>query len=101
METSNAGMLISPSLVKEVRVRLDLADHNHVEIYVRGDLGPKQIMEFVDQCAPVNAFEVERYISGAKPHEFHADIHVIDGKPIAKRGRLPGQTANAKLVQVI
>ena len=68
---------------------------------VRGDLDPQQIREFVHQCAPVNAFEVERYISGAKPHAFHSDIHVVDGKPIAKRGRLPGQTANAKLMQVI
>lgn len=101
LETSHVGMAVSPSLVKEVRARLDLADHNHIEIYVRGDLDPQQIREFVHQCAPVNAFEVERYISGAKPHAFHSDIHVVDGKPIAKRGRLPGQTANAKLMQVI
>ena len=92
---------VSPQVVKEVRVRLDLAGYSQVEIFVRGDLNGERIKEFVDQGAPVNAFEVGRYISGAEPCEFNADIHEIDGKPVAKRGRIPGLTPNPRLVEVM
>jgi len=32
------------------------------------------------------------YISGAKLIDFTADLHEIEGKPIAKRGRIPSIT---------
>jgi nicotinate phosphoribosyltransferase len=92
---------IRPNTVKEVRTRLDLAGYSHVEIFVRGDLSAERIKEFVDKSAPVNAFEVGRHISCATPHEFNADIHEIEGKPIAKRGRLPGSTASPRLVEIM
>jgi nicotinate phosphoribosyltransferase len=92
---------IRPHMVKEVRARLDLAGHSHVEIFVRGDLNGERIKEFVAEGAPVSAFEVGRHISGAAPHEFNADIHEIEGKPIARRGRIPGSTPNPRLVEVM
>ncbi|MDA0988447.1 MAG: nicotinate phosphoribosyltransferase [Chloroflexi bacterium] len=92
---------IRPHTVKEVRARLDIAGYSHVEIFVRGDLSAERIKEFVDKGAPVSAFEVGRHISCAAPHEFNADIHEIDGKPIAKRGRIPGSTPSPRLVEVM
>lgn len=92
---------VSPYTVKEVRARLDLAGHTHVEIFVRGNLNGERIKEFVDQGAPVDAFEVGRYISGAAPREFNADIHEIDGKPVARRGHIPGLTQNPRLTKVM
>ena len=47
--------------------------------------------------APVDRFIVGSYISDAAPNNFTADIHEIDGRPIAKRGRIPGITANPRL----
>jgi nicotinate phosphoribosyltransferase len=92
---------VNPHMVKEVRVRLNLAGYSQVEIFVRGDLNGERIREFVDEGAPVNAFEVGSYISGAAPYRFNADIHEIDGKPLAKRGRIPGLTSNPRLVEVM
>ncbi len=68
---------------------------------MRGDLNGERIKEFVNEGAPVNAFEVGLYISGAAPCEFNADIHEIDGKPVAKRGRIPGLTPNPRLVELM
>ena len=92
---------VNPHTVKEVRARLDLAGHSHVEIFISGDMDGKRIREFVDAEAPVNAFEVGSYISGAPPCEFNADIHEVDGKPVAKRGRFPGLTPNSRLVELM
>jgi nicotinate phosphoribosyltransferase len=48
----------------------------------------------------VDGFGVGSYISGARPIDFTADLHVVDGRAIAKRGRLPGITPNPRLKQV-
>lgn len=88
---------VSIALVREVRARLDIAGANHVEITVSGGFDPDRIREFVAAEAPVDRFLVGAYISGAKPNSFTADIHELDGKPIAKRGRVPGPTANSRL----
>ena len=92
---------VTPDLVKEVRVRLDLAGFRHVEIFVSGGFGPERIRMFVESEAPVNGFGVGSYISGARPNVFTADIHEIEGEPIAKRGRTPGITTNPRLDRVM
>ena len=92
---------IRPNMVKEVRARLDLAGYSQVEIFVRGNLNGQRIREFLDAGAPVSAFEVGRCISAAAPHEFNADIHEVDGKPIARRGCIPGSTQNLRLVEIM
>ena len=101
LDTSLNWEGVSPHTVKEVRARLDLAGYSQVEIFVRGDLNGERIHEYLSEGAPVNAFEVGLYISGATPIEFNADIHEIDGKPVAKRGRIPGLTSNPRLVEVM
>ena len=52
------GGSVNPQLVKELRARLNLAGHTHVEIIVSGLLTPESITEFVDEDTPVNAFEI-------------------------------------------
>ncbi|TET26480.1 MAG: nicotinate phosphoribosyltransferase, partial [Dehalococcoidia bacterium] len=88
---------VTADLVKEVRARLDLAGFKHVKIFVSGGINPERITYFLENGAPVDGFGVGRYISGAKPIDFTADLHEIDGKPIAKRGRIPGITPNPRL----
>ena len=92
---------VNPAMVKELRARLDLAGHSHVEIFISGGLNVDCIKEFVEARAPVNAFEVGSYISSASPCEFNADIHEVDGRPVAKRGRIPGLTTNDHLMELL
>jgi len=92
---------VTPHLVKEVRAHLDLAGFKEVTIFVSGGLDPDRIREFLDSGAPVDGFGVGSYISGARPINFTADLHEIEGKPIAKRGRLPGITPNPRLKRVM
>ena len=92
---------VTADLVKEVRARLDLAGFKEVKIFVSGGLDPDRIRYFVENGAPVDSFGVGSYISGAKPIDFTADLHEVEGKPIAKRGRIPGITPNPRLKRII
>jgi len=92
---------VTPDLVKEVRVRLDLAGFKHVKIFVSGGINVERIRQFVQEGVPVDGFGVGSYISGAKPIDFTADLHEVEGKPIAKRGRIPGITPNPRLKRVL
>ena len=88
-------------MVKETRARLDLEGFQEVKIFVSGGLDPERIRYFLEDGAPVDLFGVGSYISGAKPIDFTADLHEIEGKPLAKRGRLPGITPNPRLKRVM
>ncbi len=92
---------VTPDLVKEVRARLDLSGFRHVEIMVSGGLNPDRIVEFVDAEAPVNTFGIGAYIAATGPNPFHMDIHEVDGRPVARRGRIPGITNNPRLGRVM
>ncbi|MGZ8562713.1 MAG: nicotinate phosphoribosyltransferase, partial [Candidatus Limnocylindria bacterium] len=50
-----------------------------------------------DSGAPVDSFAVGSAISDASPIDFTGDLKEIDGKPVAKRGRIPGRTENPRL----
>ena len=91
---------VTADLVTEVRARLDQAGHGHVKIVVSGGLDPDRIRSFKEQGAPADSFAVGSYISGASPIDFTGDIKEIDGRPIAKRGRIPGITASPRLARV-
>ena len=92
---------VTPALVQEVRSRLDQAGYNHVDIYVSGGMNPPRIKQFVEQKAPVSAFAIGYYIAAARPVSFTADIKEIDGRPVAKRGRIPGVTVNPRLARIL
>lgn len=92
---------VTPELVQEVRARLDLAGHHSVRIVVSGGVTPDRMAGFQAAHAPVDFYGVGSFISGAPPIDFTADIKAIEGRPIAKRGRLPGLTDNPALRRVL
>jgi len=101
LDTPGERGQVTPDLVKEVRARLDLAGFQKIGIFVSGGLNPERIRQFVEEGAPIDGFGVGNYISGAKPVDFTADLHEIEGKPIAKRGRIPGITPNPRLKRIM
>ena len=92
---------VTIDLVKEVRARLDLAGFKKVKIFVSGGINVERIKQFIEQKAPVDGFGVGSYITSASPIDFTADIHEVEGKPIAKRGRIPGITPNPRLKRIM
>jgi len=92
---------VTADLVKETRARLDLAGYKDVKIFVSGGITPERMKHFIERRTPIDAFGVGSYISGAKPIDFTADLHEIEGKPVAKRGRIPGITPNPRLRRVM
>jgi nicotinate phosphoribosyltransferase len=91
---------VTADLVTEVRARLDQAGFEKVRIIVSGGLDPDRIRYFKEHGAQVDSFAVGSYISGAGPVDFTGDIKEIDGRPIAKRGRIPGLTSAPRLKPV-
>jgi len=101
LDTPGERGRVTADLVKETRARLDLAGFKGVKIFVSGGLDPERIRYFLDEGAPINFFGVGSYISGARPIDYTADLHDIAGKPIAKRGRIPGITPNSRLKRIL
>jgi len=100
LDTPSERGRVTADLVKEVRARLDQAGFDHVKVVVSGGLSPDRIRYFKEQGAPVDSYAVGSYISGASPIDFTGDIKEIDGRPIAKRGRIPGVTDSARLRRI-
>mgnify|MGYP001259678898 CR=1 FL=1 len=92
---------VTPTMVGELRARMDQMNFKHVEIYISGGLNPTRIKEFQDLDSPVNGYLVGSYISGASPNDFTADIREIEDKAVAKRGRIPGKLDGPRLVRII
>ncbi len=101
LDTPSERGRVTPDLVKEVRARLDQAGFTHVRIVVSGGIDPDRIRLFRAKGAPVDAFGVGSAISGAPPIDFTADIKEIEGRPVAKRGRIPGITPNPRLKRIM
>ncbi len=100
LDTPSERGRVTADLVHEVRARLDQAGFQHVKVTVSGGLTPDRIRYFKDAGAPVDSYAVGSYISGATPIDFTGDIKEIDGRPIAKRGRIPGLTPSPRLQPV-
>ena len=100
LDTPSERGRVTPDLVKEVRTRLDLAGHPHVKIVVSGGMDAERILAFKEAGSPVDSFAVVSAISDAGPIDFTGDLKEIDGQPVAKRGRIPGRTANPRLQRV-
>ena len=97
IDTPSERGRVTAALVAEVRARLDQAGHGQVKIVVSGGLDAQRIDYFRAAGAPVDAFGVGSAISAAAPIDFTADIKEVDGKPLAKRGRIPGLSENSRL----
>jgi nicotinate phosphoribosyltransferase len=91
---------VTADLVREVRARLDQAGFGHVRIIVSGGLTPERIEYFKEAAAPVDSYAVGSYISGARPVDFTGDLKEIDGRPVAKRGRIPGLSQTDRLERI-
>lgn len=100
LDTPSERGRVTADLVKEVRARLDLAGHARVKIVVSGGLDIERITYFKEAGAPVDSFAVGSAISDASPIDFTGDLKEIDGRPVAKRGRIPGRTENPRLQRV-
>jgi len=101
LDTPSERGRVTADLVKEVRAWLDLEGFKEVKIVVSGGLNPERIRYFINEGAPVDIFAVGSYISDTQPIDFTADLHEVEGKPIAKRGRMPGITPNPRLKRVM
>lgn len=90
---------VTPDLVKEVKTRLKQAGYEQVKILVSGGITPERIPALLEAGAEV--FGVGSYISGAPPIDMTMDLKEVNGKPIAKRGRIPGRTNNPRLKRIL
>jgi nicotinate phosphoribosyltransferase len=90
---------VTPGLVYEVRQRLNQAGFARVKIFVSGGLTPERILALKE--AGADAFGVGSFITGAPPIDMTMDLKVVDGKPKAKRGRVPGITPTNRLQRLL
>ncbi|MBC7104733.1 MAG: nicotinate phosphoribosyltransferase, partial [Firmicutes bacterium] len=90
---------VTPELVQEVRARLDRAGFSHVRIFVSGGITPERIR--VLGAAGADAFGVGSYISAAPPIDMTMDLKEVGGRPVAKRGRIPGCIPNPRLERMM
>ena len=95
LDTPRERGSVTPELVREVRARLDLAGYSKVQIFVSGGLTPERIRALAE--AGADAFGMGSYISAAPPIDMTMDLREVNGKPLAKRGRIPGRTPTTRL----
>ena len=74
-------------IIEEIRWELNLRGFGHVQIYVSGGLDEKRILAL---NPVVDAYGVGTSITNARVVDFAMDIVEIDGKPLAKRGKMSG-----------
>lgn len=74
-------------IIEEIRWELNLRGYGHVKIFVSGGLDEKRILSL---NPVVDAYGVGTSITNARVIDFAMDIIEIDGKPIAKRGKMSG-----------
>ena len=99
MDTPGERGGVTPDLVREVRARLDQAGFQRVKIFVSGGITPDRVGQL--RSAGADAFGIGSYISRAQPIDMTMDIKEIEGKPVAKRGRIPGRSDNPRLQRVL
>ncbi len=76
------------ALVREVRWELDLRGFRHVKVFVSGGIGEEEIREL---RGLVDGFGVGSAIARAPHVDFALDLVEVDGRPLAKRGKLSGR----------
>ncbi|MGQ9646232.1 MAG: nicotinate phosphoribosyltransferase [Thermodesulfobacteriota bacterium] len=74
-------------IIEEIRWELNLRGFDHVKIFVSGGLDEKRILSLNPL---VDAYGVGTSITNARVIDFAMDIIEIDGKPLAKRGKMSG-----------
>jgi len=74
-------------ILEEIRWELDSRGFRHVQLFVSGGLNEQTVSEIVDIA---DGFGVGTSISSATTIDFSMDIVEIDGKPVAKKGKMSG-----------
>jgi len=74
-------------IIEEIRWELNLRGFGHIQIYVSGGLDEKRILAL---NPVVDAYGVGTSITNARVIDFAMDIIEIEGKPLAKRGKMSG-----------
>jgi len=74
-------------IIEEIRWELDLRGFGHVKIYVSGGLDEKRILAL---NPVVDVYGVGTSITNARVIDFAMDLIEIEGKPLAKRGKMSG-----------
>jgi nicotinate phosphoribosyltransferase len=74
-------------ILQEVRWELDLRGYEDVKLFVSGGIDEDQIPELNRY---VDAYGIGTSISNAPVIDFAMDIIEVDGKPLAKRGKMSG-----------
>lgn len=100
LDTPSERGHVTPDLVKEVRARLDQAGFPKVKIFASGGIDLPRLEWFKREAAPVDGYGIGSAISGAPPIDFTGDLKEVNGEAIAKRGRIPGLTANPRLKKI-
>lgn len=88
---------VTAGLVRELRAHLDRAGFSRVGIFVSGGLSPERVAELREAGAA--GFGVGHYVAAAPPLDFTMDLKEVGGRPVAKRGRIPGITASEGLTR--
>lgn len=76
-------------LVREVRWELDVRGYQHIKIFVSGGLNEESVRVLSE--AGAEAFGVGTSVSNAPTVDFAMDIIELEGKLVAKRGKLGGK----------
>jgi len=74
-------------IIEEIRWELNLRGFGHVKVFVSGGLDEKRILNL---NPVVDGYGVGTSITNARVIDFAMDIIEIDGKPLAKRGKMSG-----------
>ena len=74
-------------ILEEVRWELNLRGHGHVQIYVSGGIDEAQM---ADLNPYVDGYGIGTTISNARVLDFAMDIVEIEGRALAKRGKMSG-----------
>ncbi|MCK5010352.1 MAG: nicotinate phosphoribosyltransferase [Deltaproteobacteria bacterium] len=74
-------------ILEEMRWELDLRGYNRVKLFVSGGLDESDIVELNPL---VNGYGLGTSVSNARVIYFSMDIVEVDGKPVAKKGKMSG-----------
>jgi nicotinate phosphoribosyltransferase len=74
-------------IIEEIRWELKLRGHDHVQVFVSGGLDENRILSL---NPVVDGYGVGTSIANARVIDFAMDIIEIEGKPLAKRGKMSG-----------
>lgn len=76
-------------IIREIRWELDIRGHKNVKIFVSGGVNHENIREMIE--AGADGFGIGTSVSNAHTVDLALDIVEMNGKPVAKRGKMAGR----------